>query len=81
MAHKPIAGEQAATDAPPECVAGGAQCHPLATAQAVGETSAAAATAPASAQAIARRNEAETHKPLNSVMEAAITAWDLARRR
>lgn len=67
-------------DVPPERVAGGAQCHPL-TAVSSKRGCLPAPPPPADRITLARRNEAQSHRPINAVMEAAITACDLSHRR
>jgi hypothetical protein len=65
-------------EAPPDCVAGGVQWSPVATAALVGGAIAATAGAYFGTRALARRNARDDGKPLNSVMANAITACDLA---
>ena len=55
-----------------------AQRHKLLTAALIGGAVAAGAGAFVGTRAIARRNGARAGKPLNSVMETAITASDLS---
>ena len=65
-------------DTPAECVAGGAQWSPMATAALVGGAIAATAGAYLGTRALARRNATKDGRPVNSVMANAITACDLA---
>ena len=66
-------------DTPVECVAGGAQWNPLATAALVGGAIAATAGVYLGTKALARRNARADGKPPNAVMANAITACDLAQ--
>ena len=65
-------------DTPVECVAGGAQWNPLATAALVGGAIAATAGVYLGTKALARRNARADGKPPNAVMANAITACEVA---
>ena len=59
-------------------MAGNARERPMTTAAIVGGAAAAGAGAWLGARALAQRNEAAAGKPLNAVMETAITATECA---